>query len=562
MLNLFSQKSNKILLALVLLAIFLRLWGLAQVGLQNDAAVNSVRAVGWFDFLAGKEQTSPLVWFGHIPWWANLSFHDHPPLVYFIQFVFFRLFGATSLIALLPFALAGIFTLFVLYFLLKLADSEATGLLAAAIFTVSSYATWITRTGYLEGVEILFIAGAVYFLVKYTKEQQGRYLYLLFTSCGLALISKYTAVFLLPAVILFFLIWRRNIFKKKEFWLSLLLLLTIVSPVIFYNIMVFRYRGHFDAAFSSMIGMNPSDYQTLSYRHINFNALSNIKELVLVLYRNNSWPWFVGYFLALAFGLWQLVTKKDSWLIKFSTLAMITIILMYLVTPTAPRFLSIVLPFFCINAALATKTWYKKIFTIFYARAFIVLLVILFLFELFYNFNTNVFRSPVGRPNVDYSASRFYDNGFEALHKYIRQNIFSTLPSFRRISSLSPETTQLNLTGGSVVLFDERVDWFSRMWYIDRYIFYYNLPIVFLTDLENSLPIGQTNGLTYLGRAGVKDFWLVSATGPGIISRDNESYNSLINGFEQEMTKDGILPVEIKNYNNQSVFKIYHFKIN
>ena len=78
-----ARSSQKWWLAGILgLAALLRFWNLWRFGLHHDAALNSMRAFGWFDFLVGKGQTGPLIWLGHIPWWGNLSFHDHPPLAF------------------------------------------------------------------------------------------------------------------------------------------------------------------------------------------------------------------------------------------------------------------------------------------------------------------------------------------------------------------------------------------------------------------------------------------------------------------------------------------------
>ena len=80
-----------IFLVLILaLAAILRFWNLAQPDLLTDDALYSVRALGWFDYLGGG-QTTPVQWFGYIPWWANLSFHDAPPTIFLIQKIFFVL---------------------------------------------------------------------------------------------------------------------------------------------------------------------------------------------------------------------------------------------------------------------------------------------------------------------------------------------------------------------------------------------------------------------------------------------------------------------------------------
>ena len=59
-----------LLAGIILLASLLRLWGISSLDVQHDHAINSFRALGWLDYLVGEGQTSPIIWFGTIPWWS------------------------------------------------------------------------------------------------------------------------------------------------------------------------------------------------------------------------------------------------------------------------------------------------------------------------------------------------------------------------------------------------------------------------------------------------------------------------------------------------------------
>ena len=113
------RKITIIFIIILLLGFLLRIWGITSSDLQNDAALNALRSFAWLDYLPNPGQTSPMIWFGEIPWWGNLSFHDMPPLVMLIQNVFFKIFGANTLGASLPFIFSGVGVLSLLYFLLK-----------------------------------------------------------------------------------------------------------------------------------------------------------------------------------------------------------------------------------------------------------------------------------------------------------------------------------------------------------------------------------------------------------------------------------------------------------
>ena len=162
---------------IIILAVFLRFWGIPGSDLQHDTAINSVRAYGWFDYLTGQGQTSPVVWFSEIPWWANLSFHDHPPLTFFIQNIFFKVVGASTFSALLPFILAGIGVVFLIYFFLKNIELKKEALLASFLFAISAHSVWVSRSGYLEGIEIFFIFLGFICFIYFLYFDKKRYLF-------------------------------------------------------------------------------------------------------------------------------------------------------------------------------------------------------------------------------------------------------------------------------------------------------------------------------------------------------------------------------------------------
>ena len=74
---------RKYLLIILIIAAVLRFYGLNRGDTVNDEVFYAFRAIGLMDFDKAPDQTTPLEWFdGHIPQCANLSFHDHPPLVF------------------------------------------------------------------------------------------------------------------------------------------------------------------------------------------------------------------------------------------------------------------------------------------------------------------------------------------------------------------------------------------------------------------------------------------------------------------------------------------------
>ena len=216
-------KNNKYIILILLLAAVLLFVNLGKPDMEGDQAHYAFRSVGYADYLNSDQQTTPLQWFSEIPWWSKLSFHDHPPLVFLLQHFFMRIFGPSAFAARLPSALAGFFTIFLIYLIGPSLYSKRVGLLSAFILTVSNYLIWISRTALLEGVMIFFIALSIYFFIK--AWSNTKYLFLWGIALGLALISKYVAFCLIPVYLLFILFKKRNWFREKNFWLSLILIL-------------------------------------------------------------------------------------------------------------------------------------------------------------------------------------------------------------------------------------------------------------------------------------------------------------------------------------------------
>ena len=90
-----SVKPTKLQLVLLVLAVasFFRFYNIGFADVITDEALGGFRSIGYIDFFASPHQTTPYEWFSDIPAWAKLSFHDHPPLTFIVQNIFFKIFG-------------------------------------------------------------------------------------------------------------------------------------------------------------------------------------------------------------------------------------------------------------------------------------------------------------------------------------------------------------------------------------------------------------------------------------------------------------------------------------
>ncbi len=556
-----NKKNKKFFIIAFFLAVIFRFWGISTQDIQGDHALNASRALGWLDFLAGQGQTSPVSWFDSSPWWGSLSFHDHPPLVFFIQRVSFLLFGENSFAAFLPFALAGVGVTIILFYMLKERLSEGSAILAMVMVSISSYSIWAARTGYLEGVQIFFIMLAVFFFIKFLEKQDPKFLYLWSVFMGLAILCKYTSLFLIPASVVYLAIFRRDVFKKKHFWFAVALFLIILTPVIIYNLEVFRYRGHFDAALSSMVGMKPKDYEVLSYRNLNANIFGNIIYIFNIMRSNASLPFFIAEMIALGYVIFLAIKKKADPFLYYILLNVCFLIAMFSFSNPASRFLSIIAPFLVIIFIIFVHDfWHTRLLEAPWKKYFAYLLIIIFLGEFFYMINTNILARPFGKPNVMYLGSRRYNHGFLELENYLKKNVFGELPKRQSVHSMK-DLRYNDVKGRFIILFDERIDWFSRVWYMQRYQMYYNMPFISFTDLSLSLS-QEENILDALRKSKAKDFWFIGGVGDGVASRDNKEYSNVTESFMELLEESGIhFQKEIKDYKKDAVFRVYHFNL-
>lgn len=543
-------------------AFFCRVWGLFGGDLHHDAAINSYRSFGWFDYLTSQGQTSPISWFGYIPWWANLSFHDHPFLTFLIQRIFFTVLPKSTVTALLPFALAGSLVTFLIYLIVRKYRSQNQAILASALFAFSSYAIWIGRIGYLEGLEILFITSAIYSFLEFLRTQKSRYLYFWWGSVALAIACKYTAIFLLPAGIIYLLIYQRKIFTSQRFWFGFLIFLIILSPIIIYNGFVFYYRGHFDAAFSSMVGMHPTDYEIISSRGVDKNIISNLVVFGKSIFENSSFGFGLINIFAIVYLFGYLLFKKRDQFNSYLSLNILLMVVMFSFANLASRFVSIITPFLALMVAemifsLAELLKNQKaVFSI-----LVFFFGAIFCWEAIYAINSNILSKPLGGAYF-YYPSRPYNLGFSQLEDYMKENVYDKYLEKRKMTEMS-SIAQISVGGKEVVLFDERTDWFSRMWHVDLYQTYYGQPILFFTDISLMLPPGETNYLAFLAQKGATGFWFVRAVNKALVETENETYNISIDSLMEMINSAGLKPKQIiYDYEGQPSFEIYNFGVN
>ena len=564
--NKFYKKIAYILVSLLgLLISYLWFGGIFYGDIYSDNALNSFRALGWFDRLLGG-QSAPIDWFDRVPGWALLSFHDAPPLVFFIQRIFFFFLGPSLLTARLPFIFAGLVSSFLIFYFIKKILTQKIAIFATLIFSINSYAVWAALAGYLEGIQQMFIVLSFFFLFLFLQnDYKAKYLYLWSGSLSLSLMSKYTSLFLLLPPFVFAVLEYKKIFKKlsyKKIILAAIIFLSVISPILIYNLNVYKNRGHFDAALSSMVGMHPDDFITLSGRKADFNLWGNFHSTISTIFDNNSYPFALIILFSFAWLAVKIARRKNTKFDLYLAVNIISLFLLFSFFGAGARFFSIITPPASIALCLALYDWYilakenrlKKIIT----PVYISLVFLILIFEMFYAYNTNIVNKPIGLEGRTYSSYRIKNYGFNQLETYIRKNLITDLPRKQSPRSLADlNFSNEDFTGKNVIIFDDRINWFAQYWYFQKYLNYYRLPVISTSYLALNGPALKIKDLQEVSG---KDVYYVYPIREYVLDKTRKTDNEIASiGINLAEKLDALkVPYDIiKNIAGEDVFRIY-----
>ncbi len=321
--------------AIILTAAIFRLWGLGSDELLFDEGLYSFRSIGYLDYLESSSQTTPVQWLAdkpELPLWINFSFHDHPPLFFLIQHLFFKMFGDSLAVARLPSALAGIGAVILLFLITsRLLKNKLAGLFSAAIMAVSFASVSAARLSMMESLLFFLILLNILFFLKFLENK--KYWWQFGLTLGLAFLIKYVAFFLIPTYLVYLLISRRDLFRSRYVYQGLILAILVFSPVIIYNLYSYQTFSHFDLQFGYLLKQNLPWDTTIGGK--TQEPFSNIFSNLSAIY---SIPFLIisalGFFMALA-------NKKLRQNSRLIILATIFITLLFGVIGSAIRFVSL-----------------------------------------------------------------------------------------------------------------------------------------------------------------------------------------------------------------------------
>lgn len=563
------------IIAILLIGTFVRLWNLTGHDMRNDDTLYSFRALGYFDYVGSEnKQSTPVTWFAESQWWQQLSFHDAPPLVFAVQWLFFKMGGDSLLAARLPFAIAGILSVFAIFLLGRLLVNTGVGIVAAAALAVMNYHVWISRIGLLESFVILWSILAIYFFVRAEKDYKN---YLWWgICCAAGLLTKYTFLFIVPVFAIPLLLWRRSAWMQKWFYVGIAAFFILFSPVIIYNVMVWETRGHFDAALSTMVGMQPEDYKGL-IRQVAGGELSllslprTITTIVKVVANNISGGFQAILLLSLTILAyltvkdWRLQERKRKYDLVW--LGFIGALLILTLASSGDKFTTIVIPFLSLTMGIAMVWLWQKLKG--WQRAALVVLAIpLVAWELFFTAQSQWLPEPLINDKRLLSNTRPTWEGYNELESYVKDFydqfpdpsyvVFTKTP---QIFNYQAEYIQSLFDQGierpqqkHLLVYDDRMSWFHSMWIFERRRLYDVATIPSLTQFLNAV---NKNGAEHFNQYGFADVTIIMANGRLVTDIDNER----LQNFANKLTLMQKPIFEIINPRGEIAFKVFRLPL-
>lgn len=179
------------LLALIALTTLLYTWGLDRNGWANSfySAAAMSGSLDWTAFLFGSSDPN------------NAISVDKPPLSLWVMSLSVRIFGLNSWSLLLPQALMGVISVYLLYRMVRKRFDAATSLLSGAFLAVIPVATVMFRYNNPDALLTLLMIGIVYLTLEAVETSRFRWLLLAGVLTGAGFLTKQLQVLLvLPAV--------------------------------------------------------------------------------------------------------------------------------------------------------------------------------------------------------------------------------------------------------------------------------------------------------------------------------------------------------------------------
>ena len=181
------------------------------------------------------DECSYWAWSRHLDW----SYFDNSGMTAYLIRLSTEIFGrSTPFTVRFPFLVAAFITTITVYFSASLVSgSRWAGAYSALFFNLAPLSLFGAGTAVHDNALIMFWALALWFAAKFLKSENPANFYLVGIACGLAILSKYTGVLIVPAVMLWLIASKRyrHLLAQKEPWIGAIIAALFTLPIIWWN---------------------------------------------------------------------------------------------------------------------------------------------------------------------------------------------------------------------------------------------------------------------------------------------------------------------------------------
>jgi len=235
----------------------------------------------------GNDEVYYVTYARHLQW----NYFDHPPLVaLLIRLTTFNLTFTNDFFIRLGSILLAAANTWLIYQIGKKIKDERTGFIAALLYTSSIYTSIIAGVFIMpDAPQLFFWMLSLYFLVYLIADEKNKaksnwYLVLFGLCTGLCVMSKVHGVFLWFGFGLYILIYNRKLLSNGYLYLSVLLTLLVILPILFWNIEndFITYTFHSNRV-SINRGINPNSFIREFFGGVAYNNPINYFIIITAL---------------------------------------------------------------------------------------------------------------------------------------------------------------------------------------------------------------------------------------------------------------------------------------
>ena len=199
-------KQNMPIILILIAAAFLYTWKIWGDGFANSYYAAGVYSMG---------QNFHAFFFNSLDS-AGFVTIDKPPLGFWIQVLFTKVFGFSGGVLVLPEAICGVLSVYMIYSIVKKRFGKAAGLISAAVLALTPIFAAVSRNNTIDGILILILVFAAEQAIKAAEKSSMKHLIFSGILIGLGFNVKMLQAFMIvPAVYITYLVFAKQKILKK-----------------------------------------------------------------------------------------------------------------------------------------------------------------------------------------------------------------------------------------------------------------------------------------------------------------------------------------------------------